>query len=57
MLGQRLSFRVPWTQALRSAIWKLLPLCNSPLVFFAATASWLVLSILSWRIWKKQLCR
>ena len=38
-------------------IWKLLPRYNSPLVFFAATASWLVLSILSWLIWKKQLCR
>ncbi len=38
-------------------IWKLLPRYNSVLVFFAATAAWLALSILSWLIWKKQLCR
>lgn len=38
-------------------VWKLLPLHNSSFVFLAATSVWLVLAILSWRIWKKQLCR
>jgi hypothetical protein len=36
---------------------QLLPLCNSALVFLAATAVWLALAILSWRLWKKHLCR
>jgi hypothetical protein len=32
-------------------------LYNSALVFLAATAVWLALAILSWRLWKKHLCR
>ena len=38
-------------------VWKLLPRYNSAFVFLAATAVWLALAILSWRIWKKHLCR
>ncbi len=38
-------------------VWKLLPRYNSASVFLAATAVWLALAILSWRIWKKHLCR
>jgi hypothetical protein len=38
-------------------VWKLFPHCNSVLVFLAATAVWLALAILSWRLWKKHLCR
>jgi succinate-acetate transporter protein len=36
---------------------KLLPRYNSAFVFLAATAVWLALAILSWRIWNKHLCR
>jgi hypothetical protein len=39
------------------SVWKLLPRYNSAFVFLAATAVWLTLSILSWLIWKKHLCR
>jgi len=38
-------------------VWKLLPRYNSAFVFLAATAVWPALAILSWRIWKKHLCR
>jgi Protein of unknown function (DUF3147) len=38
-------------------VWKLLPRYNSAVVFLGATAVWLALAILSWRIWKKHLCR
>ena len=38
-------------------VWKLLLRYNSAFVFLAATAVWLALAILSWRIWKKHLCR
>ena len=34
-------------------VWKLLLRYNSAFVFLAATAVWLALAILSWRIWKK----
>ncbi|HEY1471633.1 MAG TPA: DUF3147 family protein [Candidatus Acidoferrum sp.] len=38
-------------------VWQLLPRYNSALVFLAATVIWLALAILSWRLWKKHLCR
>jgi succinate-acetate transporter protein len=39
------------------AVWQLVPRYNSALVFLAATVVWLALAILSWRLWKKHLCR
>jgi uncharacterized protein DUF3147 len=38
-------------------VWKVLPRYHSAVVFLGATAVWLALAILSWRIWKKHLCR
>jgi hypothetical protein len=38
-------------------VWKLLPHYNSAFVFLAAKAVWLALAILTWRIWRKHLCR
>jgi hypothetical protein len=38
-------------------VWKLLPHYNSAFVFLVAKAVWLALAILTWRIWRKHLCR
>ena len=38
-------------------VWKLLPYYNSAFVFLAAKAVWLALAILTWRLWRKHLCR
>jgi hypothetical protein len=38
-------------------VWKILPHYNSGFVFLAAKAVWLALAILTWRIWRKHLCR